>query len=83
MKTRLSSIEAGKYLGFAEATMRESRVTGRLAGVDAPTYQKIGSRVFYDQDVLDTWLAQFPQARHTAAHAVGGLARASTTGGTP
>lgn len=68
MSTRFKSHEAAAYLGYADPTLRESRVTGKLAGVDAPRYQKIGARVFYEKDALDTWLAQFPMTRHTGEY---------------
>lgn len=65
---RMKSTEAAAYLGYADATMRDSRVTGKLCGVDAPLYQRIGSRVFYDQDQLDAWMQQFPMTRHTGEY---------------
>ena len=37
---------SGTYLGnFKEPTMRNSRCTGKLAGVVAPAHRKIGSKV--------------------------------------
>ena len=39
-------------LGYAEKTLRESRVTGKLAGVTTPAYIKRGHRVIYDEEDL-------------------------------
>ncbi len=55
----LSSNSAANYLGYSTATLRNARHTGTLAGVQAPTYKKVGTSIRYDKDVLDTWLGQF------------------------
>jgi hypothetical protein len=55
----MTSQEATNFLGYAEKTLRESRVTGRLASVVTPPYIKPGQRIIYDKDDLCQWCAQF------------------------
>lgn len=62
---RFSSNEAAFFLGYAEYTLRKSRVDGLLAGVTAPPYQKQGCSVFYIEDDLIEWLSQFPKQTFT------------------
>ena len=54
-----------RLLPFAESTLRVSRCTGHLAGVSAPPHIKIGSKVFYTLEDIETWMAQFKKRRHT------------------
>ena len=65
MTKYLSSNSAANYLGYSTATLRNARHTGILAGVEAPTYKKMGKSVRYDKDVLDVWLAQFNDLANT------------------
>ncbi len=58
--------EAAQFLGFKPSTLRNSRYIGRLAGVKAPAYKKIGSVCRYDRMVLDNWLAQFKEQTCTS-----------------
>jgi hypothetical protein len=62
----LNSKEAAASLGYAEKTLRESRVTGTLAGVTTPPYIKRGHRVVYDEIDLLAWNAQFKKITNTA-----------------
>ena len=65
----LSSKEAAEYLGFADVTLRNSRYTGMLAGVAAPTFRKLGRKtVRYERATLAAWLAQFGERASTSAH---------------
>lgn len=51
---------SGEFLGnFKAPTMRNSRCTGRLAGVEAPAHIKIGSKVLYEGRTLKKWRSQF------------------------
>ncbi|CAM4016047.1 DNA-binding protein [Vreelandella rituensis] len=52
----LAERQAAEYLGFAPATLRQSRHTGKLAGVCAPKHIKLGRSVRYYASDLDTWL---------------------------
>lgn len=53
--------ETGLFLHKGANTMRNSRCTGILAGVEAPAHIKIGSRAFYRGATLKAWLAQFQE----------------------
>jgi len=62
----VNSKEAAATLGYAEKTLRESRVTGTLAGVTTPAYIKRGHRVIYDEEDLVEWTGQFRKITNTA-----------------
>ena len=66
----MNSKEAAVSLGYAEKTLRESRVTGVLAGVTTPPYIKRGQRVLYDEVDLAEWSAQFKKITNTAQSSV-------------
>jgi len=51
-----SSLEAASYLIIKENTLRRSRVTGKLFGIAAPSYFKIGKAVRYEKLALELWL---------------------------
>lgn len=59
MTALLSSNNAANFLGYSDNTLRNSRHTGTLAGVDAPPYIKLGTSVRYSVDDLNEWLIQF------------------------
>lgn len=61
--------EAAPYLGVKPDTLRNSRSTGRLAGVTPPKYKKIGGKVYYSRAALDEWLSQFPEQTCTTGAA--------------
>ena len=63
---RLDTDEASAFIGFKPSTMKLSRVTGTLAGVNTPVFRKIGRKVFYDRAVLEEWLNQFENQPNTA-----------------
>lgn len=62
----MTSKEAADYLGYAENTLREARVRGNLAGVEAPPYVKMGRKIHYDKTDLDAWKSQFRKITNTA-----------------
>ena len=66
----MNSKEAAVSLGYAEKTLRESRVTGLLAGVTTPPYIKRGRRVLYDEIDLAEGSAQFKKITNTAQSSV-------------
>lgn len=63
------SQRAADYLTCSEQTLRVSRHTGRLFGVSAPPYRKMGRAVRYDRARLDNWLSQFEEQNNTAGGA--------------
>ncbi|MGH1487036.1 MAG: helix-turn-helix domain-containing protein [Cellvibrionaceae bacterium] len=66
MKTK----EAAEFLGYAEKTLRASRVSGTLAGVTSPPYIKRGQFCIYDKADLEEWLAQFKKITHTGQSSI-------------
>ncbi|OPX56520.1 Helix-turn-helix domain-containing protein [Oceanospirillum multiglobuliferum] len=68
--TLKTSAQAAEILGFSEYTIRLSRATGTLAGVEAPPFIKMGRNVRYKKSDLDNWLAQFQTFTNTAQAAM-------------
>lgn len=53
----LSTIEAAKFLGYAEYTLRTSRATGSLGGHQPPPFVRIGTRTIrYKEEDLALWI---------------------------
>lgn len=67
---RVTSKEAAAFLGYAEKTLRESRVSGTLAGVTAPPYVKRGKFCIYEREDLVVWSKQFKKITHTGQQSV-------------
>jgi hypothetical protein len=55
-RKKLSTLEAAGYVGLGKSTLDRSRITKRIGGIIAPPHIKIGARVLYDVNDLDTWL---------------------------
>lgn len=54
-------------IGCALDTIRKSRQSGRLYGIEAPPFIKLGRRVFYRDHDIDAWLAEHGMvAKHCA-----------------
>lgn len=66
----MTSKEAADFLGYAEKTLRESRVNGTLAGVTAPPYIKRGKFCIYDHEDLVIWVGQFKKITHTGQSSI-------------
>lgn len=59
---------SGAFLGnYKEPTMRNSRYTGKLAGVEAPAHIKMGPKALYLGKTLKAWRAQFSEQTKTQA----------------
>lgn len=54
----LNTKGASEYLNVAMGTLSNSRSSGTLLGVDAPKHIKHGSKVLYECNELDKWLAE-------------------------
>jgi predicted DNA-binding transcriptional regulator AlpA len=53
----ISEAEASEYLGVSRATLRQGRCDGRRDNrMPPPPYCKIGRKIVYLVDDLDTWL---------------------------
>ena len=59
------------YLGFQPPTLRNSRCTGQLAGVEAPAYFKMGTVVRYGGKTAKKWRAQFVEQIKASDHGEG------------
>lgn len=68
---------ASELLGCRPTTLKKSRHTGTLFGADSPEYIKRGRRIFYDQDVITTWLGQFDKFQNTSQYKPVGAAGSS------
>lgn len=66
LNSTLSTQQAASYLGIAEITLRNSRVSGFLGKSTAPKFRKIGSKVIYFQSDLDDWINDLPVYTNTA-----------------
>jgi hypothetical protein len=62
---RYETTMAAPLIHVKPTTLRNSRCTGRLAGVDAPAFIKMGSKVLYRGSTLKAWLAQFREQTST------------------
>lgn len=65
-KSVLPNKEAAVYIGCAPNSLKQSRVTGQLFGVQAPAFLKMGVSVRYKIGTLDDWLDQFAEQSNTA-----------------
>lgn len=66
----MTSKEAAEFLGYAEKTLRESRVSGTLAGVTGPLYIKRGKFCIYEREDLVNWLKQFKKITNTGQSSI-------------
>ncbi len=64
-KTLTEKEAANELIGCAPQTLRISRCTGKLMGVAAPEYIKIGRSVRYKRETLEKWLSQFEEQATT------------------
>ena len=69
MTQYFSSSSSANYLDYSNATLRNARHTGTLAGVKAPAYIKMGKSIRYDKATLDTRLEQFNELEQTEKEA--------------
>ena len=66
----MTTEEAAEFLGYKEKTLRDSRSSGILAGVEPPRYVKRGQRVIYAEEDLVLWLSQFKKITNTAQSSI-------------
>ena len=64
----LDNNEGAPFIGYEPNTLRNSRHTGKLAGVTAPAYIKMGRVIRYRRGVLRKWKEQFPERTCTRDH---------------
>lgn len=70
-KPSLRTEEAALFLNCSPLTIRDSRKSGTLFGVEAPPYQKRGRMIVYKRKSLIRWEKQF----HEQTNSAQGLAR--------
>ena len=59
----LSESEAAEYIGMSRSFLRQARMDGKRKNrTPGPPYTKIGRKILYLKDDLDTWLEQHRQA---------------------
>lgn len=58
--------KAAAFLDTTAGNMRQARHTGKLWGVDAPEYVKVGRTVRYRMGTLAKWIEQLPTQANTA-----------------
>lgn len=63
----LTTNETASLLGCAPQTLKISRHTGILFGVNTPSFLKMGRSVRYKRETLDVWLKQFEEQSTTTA----------------
>ena len=61
----ITTAQAAEFLGYSPQTLKVSRCTGILAGVDSPKYIKMGKRIRYQIPALEDWVNQFPIRERT------------------
>lgn len=61
----LDSKDAAQYLCVSEISIRNSRITGLLGGIKAPSFRKIGRKVIYMKSDLDMWIEGLPSYENT------------------
>ena len=73
MQSAFSTVAAAAYIGSTAATLKNSRCTGNLWGVEPPKFTRIGTKkIIYRKTDLDNFLDQF-DSFHTTAQASMGL----------
>lgn len=64
--TLADDFKAAAFLDTTAGNMRQARHTGKLWGVDAPEYVKVGRTVRYRMGTLAKWIEQLPTQANTA-----------------
>ena len=62
---QLSTRETAALIGVSLSTLNNSIHTGKLAGVTAPPYRKLGKKVLYSLQSVEKWKSQFKEQTHT------------------
>lgn len=66
----LTNREASQIFGVSPATLKLSRHTGKLGGVKAPRFYKLGRNVRYKTTDVFAWLNQFTSYTSTSSYNV-------------
>lgn len=57
---------AAEYIGVSPVSMKMSRTSGLLCGVDAPEFKRAGRKIIYMRKELDKWLDGLPVFKNNA-----------------
>jgi len=60
-----STKETANFIGCAPNSLKQSRVSGRLFGVKAPAYIKLGRSVRYKRKTIEEWCDQFSEIENS------------------
>ena len=69
----LDNNDSAGLLGCSPHTLKISRHTGKLFGVAAPAYMKMGYNIRYKVETLQAWMDQFQEQSSTSEN-IGGAA---------
>lgn len=61
-----NTANAAIYIGASEGSLRISRSTGKLNGMDPPPHRKAGRLAIYLKKDLDAWLEKIPEYQSNA-----------------
>jgi len=59
----LKTKELAEMLSVSYQSLRTSRTTGLLLGVEAPKHLKMGQTVRYELETVEAWLNKFREAQ--------------------
>ena len=62
----LTNDQAASYIGASEHSLKRSRRTGLLWGIQAPEFKKAARKVIYMRATLDKWVDELPTYQNTA-----------------
>lgn len=63
MSKLLKTKELAEMLSVSYQSLRTSRTTGFLLGVEAPKHLKMGQTVRYELETVEAWLNKFREAQ--------------------
>jgi len=66
-KIILTTKETASYIGCATHTLKKSRYTGILFGVEAPPFVSMGREIRYKKQSIDDWISQFEEKLNTSS----------------
>ena len=65
-KRGFSVKEAAHYCGVSVELLNQARSKGEVNGIQGPDFYKIGKKVLYTKESLDSWIDSFAQAASLA-----------------
>lgn len=62
----LTTKDAAAKIPCSDRTLENSRYTGKLFGLDAPSYIKFGHTVRYKESTIDAWISSLTETSEEA-----------------